>query len=427
MSSRLFARVGWGLADQAVSSLTNFAVGFLIARTVAPRDFGAFGIAFATYHVALGISRSLCLEPLSVRYSGVGESTWATGSRAALGGVLVIGLAAGGICIVAAIGLEGALQKALLLLGLLLPGLLLQDGWRFAFFAARRGRSAFINDAVWALGMVPATALALVLGRGSLAWLMLAWGGGAAAAAAWGIVQARLAPTPSQAILWWRSQRDLAPRFLVEFGALTGVAQLSLYGVGAVAGLGAVGTLRGAQLLQGPLQVVLFGMFLVSVPEGVRMARGFPPRLWPTSISLSAGLSATAVSWVALLLVMPRSVGAGLLGATWDEARSVILPVSLSMLALAAITGAATGLRALGTARRSLLVRLIVAPLSLAGYIGGAAIAGASGAAWGGAALSLAAVPLWWWHFSRALREQGPRPVTTLGESIPLPVADVAD
>ena len=36
------------------------------------------------------------------------------------------------------------------------PALLLQDGWRFAFFAAGQGHKAFVNDMVWAVAHDPA-------------------------------------------------------------------------------------------------------------------------------------------------------------------------------------------------------------------------------------------------------------------------------
>ena len=42
-------RLSWGVADQALSSLTNFAVGIVVARSLGIRELGAFSIAFATY------------------------------------------------------------------------------------------------------------------------------------------------------------------------------------------------------------------------------------------------------------------------------------------------------------------------------------------------------------------------------------------
>ena len=40
-------RFGWGLADQAVSSLTNFAVSLYVARSLGAVQFGAFSLAYA--------------------------------------------------------------------------------------------------------------------------------------------------------------------------------------------------------------------------------------------------------------------------------------------------------------------------------------------------------------------------------------------
>ena len=68
--SRQFARrLSWGVADQALSSLTNFAVAILVARSLGTEELGAFSIAFATYLIAVNASRGLATDPLVVRYS----------------------------------------------------------------------------------------------------------------------------------------------------------------------------------------------------------------------------------------------------------------------------------------------------------------------------------------------------------------------
>ena len=82
-------RLGWGLADQALSSLTNFALAVLVARTVGTAELGAFGLAFTTYTITLGATRALCSEPLTVRYSATGEAEWREGASAATGIALV--------------------------------------------------------------------------------------------------------------------------------------------------------------------------------------------------------------------------------------------------------------------------------------------------------------------------------------------------
>src|SRR5690349_13877198 len=76
MRSHVVRRLGWGVADQIVSSLTNFAVSIYVVRALGAVQFGAFGLAYVTYGVALNASRGLATDPLMVRFSGTGLPTW---------------------------------------------------------------------------------------------------------------------------------------------------------------------------------------------------------------------------------------------------------------------------------------------------------------------------------------------------------------
>ena len=44
-------RLSWGLADQAVSSMTNLLVGLVVARSLSVAEFGMFSLAWVTYGV----------------------------------------------------------------------------------------------------------------------------------------------------------------------------------------------------------------------------------------------------------------------------------------------------------------------------------------------------------------------------------------
>jgi hypothetical protein len=70
---------------------------------------------------------------------------------AATGTALAVGTVAGVLCIVAGLLLPGQVGPAFIALGVGLPGLALQDSWRFAFFACGRGSAAFLNDLFWTL------------------------------------------------------------------------------------------------------------------------------------------------------------------------------------------------------------------------------------------------------------------------------------
>src|SRR5215204_7601982 len=88
-------RLSWGIADQALSSLTNFGIGICVARLLGTREFGAFSLAFVTFYVALNASRGLATDPLLVRYSGVEPIAWRRAVRSATGMATVVGFLLG--------------------------------------------------------------------------------------------------------------------------------------------------------------------------------------------------------------------------------------------------------------------------------------------------------------------------------------------
>ena len=112
--------------------------------------------------------------------------------------------------------LSGTTRLAFLALGLTLPGLLLQDSWRFAFFALGRGSQAFLNDTVWTVVLIPALVMLRGTGHANVFWFVFAWGAAAAVAAAFGPLQARVVPRLSGAWEWVSRHRDLGPRYLAE-------------------------------------------------------------------------------------------------------------------------------------------------------------------------------------------------------------------
>ncbi|MGW7715995.1 hypothetical protein ACWGKK_16980 [Streptomyces chartreusis] len=403
-SRRAFAgRLSWGLADQAASSISNFAVGIYVARSLGVTAFGVFSLAWVTYGVVLNVSRGLATDPLVVRFSGVPDTAWRGAVARSSGTALGVGAAIGAACVVVGLALGGQVGPAFACLGVMLPGLLLQDAWRYAFFAAGTGRKAFVNDVVWGVALVPAMVLAAR--AGSVAAFVLAWGASATVAAGYGYVQSGILPRTAQARAWLREQRDLGYRYLVENVSLSGASQLRAYGLGAIVGVGAVGAVRGAELLLGPFLAVLMGLSLVTVAEAARVLRRAPDRLGRFCLLLGGGQAVAALCWGGALLLMPDRLGEFVLGDVWHSAAQLIVPVTLGVAGAGLGTGAAAGLRALAPARRSLRCQLFASACYVAGGLGGAALAGTVGSAWGVATATLAASAVWWLQLRSALRE----------------------
>ncbi|GGQ78506.1 hypothetical protein [Streptomyces pilosus] len=396
-------RLSWGLADQAASSVSNFVVGVYVARSLGVTAFGVFSLAWVTYGVVLNVSRGVATDPLVVRFSGVPEASWRGAVARSSGVALGVGAALGAASVAVGLAAGGPVGTAFACLGVVLPGLLLQDAWRFAFFAAGAGRKAFVNDVVWGVALVPALVVAARVG--SVSAFVLAWGGSAAVAAAYGCVQSGIRPRPSGARTWVREHRDLGYRYLVENVSNSGASQLRAYGLGAIVGVGAVGVIRGAELLLGPFLALLMGLSLVTVAEAARVLRRAPHRLGAFCLLLGGGQAVAALLWGGALLLVPDRLGELVLGGVWGAAAALVVPVTLGVAGAGLGTGAAAGLRALGAARRSLRSQLFASACYVAGGLGGAVLAGTAGSAWGVAAATGCASAVWWLHLRSALRE----------------------
>src|ERR1700753_1577508 len=91
MARRVGQRRSWGVADQAVSSLTNFAVSIYVARVLGATELGAFSLAYVTYGFMLNASRGLATDPLLVRYSGAEVPVWRKAGANCTGTAAVVG------------------------------------------------------------------------------------------------------------------------------------------------------------------------------------------------------------------------------------------------------------------------------------------------------------------------------------------------
>jgi O-antigen/teichoic acid export membrane protein len=399
-------RLSWGVADQAVSSLTNFAVSIYIARSLGAAQYGAFSLAYVTYGFALNASRGLATDPLLVRFSGTEVSVWRRAVMICTGTALIAGLTTGAIVLGAAAVLDGPARLAFLALGLTLPGLMLQDSWRFAFFALGRGSQAFINDVIWGATLVPTLMFLGSLGHADVFWFVFAWGATATLAAAVGPVQARVIPRLAGAWEWLTQHRDLGFRYLAEGTANSAANQLRNYGVGLMLGLAALGYLQAANTLMGPFQVILYGMGLVALPEATRILRRSPRHMAPFCVLFSIGLTLLGLAWgVTLLVALPRGLGQWLLGPLWRPTYPFVLPTTLFVMGGCASSGAGMWLHALAASRRSLRAAVFTSIAYVLCTFAGAAAGGTLGSIRGAALGTWIGTAGYWWQLRRALRE----------------------
>ncbi len=402
-------RIIWTTLDQVVSSATNAAVSFLVARQLGASEFGSFAVAFIAFAFVSGLARSIVTDPLLIRFSAASDGIRLRAVGDAAGAMVIAGAVSSLFCAVVGFSISGLTGAVLVALAVVLPGLLLQATWRQSFFADGRPRAAFMNDSAWAVMQVGGLAAVELAGGGSAIKLMLVWGAAAAVAAVLGAVQAGTRPHLRGGVAWLRAHRDLGARLGTEFTLSQGAANLTLVLVGVVATITAVGSIRGAQVLLGPVMVLFLSITAFALPLLSRRVAvgGGITRL---SIAIGGVAGGLTLLWTLLLLLLPAALGRELLGATWPGAREVLAFSGLQWVAIGIASGATLGLKAHGRAATLLRLTLIQAPLMIVLGVGGAYIADAKGAVCGLAIAQLVGAVLNWSALLRADRTSAPRP-----------------
>jgi O-antigen/teichoic acid export membrane protein len=404
----LAGRAGWNLADQVVSSATNLVLSVLAARALTIEGFGAFSVAFTVYSFLIAGGRSMISRPLTVRYAAAGREGYRSAAQAALGATLVLGVVSGTTVAAVGLGMSGDLGTALVCMGVVLPGLLLQDMWRMVFITEGRPQAAFVNDLVWGVVQVGLVLGFIAADRQSAVTLLAAWGGAALVVAVLGGFQFRGRPRLRSSGPWLYAQRDLLVYYFASFVTVMGANQVAWLLIAGLGDVSDVGALRAAQVVLGPLNLLGFALAAFAVPEMARRQLS-GRRAIQASAALSAVLVVADLAWGAVLIWLPDSAGQVLLGDSWTTAQEVLPASLLGLVAIGVGFGANNLMVARGFAKETFWINCLLAP----GFI----VFGVLGLEWGGApgaalGLSLAQVvvaPVMWWRVLRLMRERPQR------------------
>ncbi|MEV7830216.1 hypothetical protein AB0P12_06255 [Streptomyces subrutilus] len=407
MSRRGLAAVA-SVLDQAASSATNILVLVLAARLSSAAGFADFSMVYVAFSVLLGLNMAYVGQSLVLEKGG----RLAGACRSAAGFTAAASVAAGALLALVGLLVPGTAGRAFLALGLVLPLVLLQDGLRYCFSALRVPQRALAADALRLVCVL--AALAAQPQGASAGRLVLVWGLSALPALALGLwllrpyvrgVRADLRP--------YLRRGHLGQRFVVEFAVGNGSSQLAVLGLGVFATPLAVGALRGATTLFGPLNV-LFNSANAFGPPVVGRASGKRGVVRLTAL-MGGVLALLGAGWGAVLYALPDGVGARLLGDTWGAA-SALLPATGAQYAVMGLgTCALLTLRVLNP-RATLSLQVVFSLLSVGLLLGGYVLWGVAGAAWGLALGSGAKAGAGWLRVARlelpAAAAPADRPVT---------------
>ncbi|MEU6853688.1 hypothetical protein ABZ901_27650 [Actinacidiphila alni] len=391
------------VADQGVAAFTNIIVLVVAARLSSAAAFSVFSMVYMVFTVLLGINVSYVGQAL-VLERGADRVRAACRSAAAFTAVAsaVIGLTmAGALAFV-----PGGTARGLAVLGLVLPIVLTQDGLRYCFSALRLPHYALAADTVRLAVAVPALAMQ-PHGAGAVR-LVAVWGLSAVPALL--VAAALLAPKVKGAPVDLRTfvrRGHLGQRFVIEFGVGNATSQLAVVGLGLFAAPLAVGALRGATTLFGPMNV-LFNSATAFGPPLLNRVRGADDKVRATAV-LAVVLAWIAASWTIVLMLLPDHVGRQLLGDTWAASSSLLAASGSQYAGIALGTSALLTLRVLRP-KATLPIQVVFSLASVALMLAGYRLDGVMGAAWGlclGSAFKAAAL---WLRILAVKRSPAPAP-----------------
>jgi O-antigen/teichoic acid export membrane protein len=281
--------VGIVTLSQTFSAASNFLIVLSLGRYGGIRMVGEYSLAFAIYTAFLGVQRASITSPLLARAIG---STAATSDESSF--AVTSSLCLSVTTSVFLLGLGALLgNHSILLLGVVLPGVLLEDALRFVSFRVGRHMNAVLLDGIWVVGS--AASVIVLRGHPASGTAVVLWGASGSAAALCGMAVMRLRPvSPFASARWWKAWLWRSGRWLTLESMFFNVdLQVQAFGFIALAGVDAFGRLQVAESLVGVSAFVITGVNVVALAY---LARASEKRA-------SAALLVSVIDFVAVGLV----------------------------------------------------------------------------------------------------------------------------
>jgi O-antigen/teichoic acid export membrane protein len=394
--------------DQGISSASNLLVLIWIAHALSPADFGRFSLVFFVWvFTQNGLVRSLVSSTVMVHPEDADERP-----RSVLGAATLLSLAVGIFCMVAGAGIWWAgsdVGPPLLLVGALMPLLGVQDVGRYIGIAESKPGRAVVLDTIWLVLLVGAFVGVDVAGHATLMWLVAAWAGSGAVSGAWVFAQHGIPRARELSLDWLRHRWHFSWRSLVASSSSAAVALVGSSLMAIVSGPVAVAAVRAALLLERPSTTVQTAVATSAATDIARERSDNAGLLRHQRRTMVASI-AVAVINMAILLVIPDSVGKLLLGRVWDIVQPLLLVVGFHVGAIAAQSGVRAALMGRRQIQSVMVVDITGTVLSIIGLVVGAGIADAEGAMWGGVIGQTITAAIWWVVLVRHLAQHEPAP-----------------
>lgn len=371
------------VADQGAVSATNFGVLVVAARHLNAADFGLVSLITAALVSLVGLAQAANVEPVTVEVSARGR--WVDDARRQLIGRRQV---VAGLPVAIGLGTVGVVAggrwtwSLLALAAGLLPALLL-DAFRAVDYCNDRPLRALRRDLAWIGLVVAGLAVLVAVGRArDPVALLAAYLGAAVIVGTPGLVGLARAGVASRGVVDDLGDRAHRRRYVTEFVTNQGASQLTYYLAAAVFGLGPTGSLRAAQSLFGPLNVVLSSLRLFLAPRLGRRLADDPAAAraeWRGLLRVMLVASVLAPAAVVLAVGM---LGPALFGQAWAGLVPLIAPFGFQYVWLGVGMAGVLALRATASSRASMWCRVVQAVVTVVATVIGCIAGSLTGLCW---------------------------------------------
>jgi O-antigen/teichoic acid export membrane protein len=362
MIKRFLLRNSIPLIDQGLSSGTNFIAVLAVARAIGMADFGVFALAYTVLTIVLGIGRAFFGTPIALAAAHSSEALAKLHSNV-MSAIAIISIPL--VLSVAAIGAfalgTNPSDVAYLAVGIVAvatPIVLAQDISRYYAMAKNQPNTAVASDTVWFVGVV----MLFVFG-GALDDRTVLVGWVVVIVAALIVFLAkypfRLDLRGGLSLLAPKAglKESLAVSVLLSTGLTLVMGFLMLPFLGPAA----VGALRGAGTLFGPLNTLIALLDFSILAQMSRRDRSSDKKAVAV---ITVAMCSISVAWAVVLLLLPQGAGVALLGETWLYTRE-ILPITAIEYVLLSVTASISLVPKLRDRGRLLLLNRVAASVTI--------------------------------------------------------------
>ncbi|MBJ7289904.1 MAG: hypothetical protein JHC79_13380 [Williamsia sp.] len=372
----------------------------LVGHTLSANGFGAYGIAFVIYTLALTVSRAATSMPFMLLWK---DSSRSRGFETGFFGVSVLLSSFCGLVIACvSIFINGELQAGLLGIAAAIVPLLIQDSFRYYQLKVVGIRVVLAADTIFLASNMALQALVVVIAPPqALLFIMFSWGLSALLSMLVKFRVFALIRVNRCVHFFTVPAKGPASNLTIEAFVTSGSQYTAILLASAFAGLALSGQIRGGQVILGPLVVISQGVLMSVLPRVIELGARDRVRVSRVSMLFGAFLFVCSIVYSGIAFLIPDSIGERVLGGAWSLSLQSLLPLAIAQAFGGLALGATLGFRGLGLTSPTMWLRIALFPIAPIACVGGYFWLGVTGCVWALAVSSAVTCFALWWRYLR--------------------------